>query len=88
MLNNQTPGRMCKAIKKISTLKTIDSQNKKLEDLLKKLPTTLLADEELMISAVSLVGGCFKLISLDLQKNKEVALAALQTKNTLYGAGF
>lgn len=77
-----------KAIKKISTLKTIDSQNKKLEDLLKKLPTNLLADEELMISAVSLVGGCFKLISPDLQRNKDVALAALQTKNTLYGAGF
>lgn len=77
-----------KAIKKISTLKTIASQSKKLEDLLKKLPKNLLADEELMISAVSLVGGCFTLLSPDLQKNKKVALAALQTKDTLYGAGF
>lgn len=76
------------AIKKISTLKTEASQSKKLEDLLKKLPKNLLADEELMMSAVSLVGGCFKLISPDLQKNKKVALAALQTQNTLYGAGF
>ena len=77
-----------KTIKKISALKTIASQSKQLEDLLKKLPKNLLADEELMISVVSLVGGCFKHLAPDLQKNKKVALIALQNKNTLYGAGF
>ena len=60
-----------KAIKKISTLKTIASQSKQLEDLLKRLPKYLLTNEELMISAVSLVGECFKFISPDLQKNKK-----------------
>jgi len=77
-----------KAIKKISGLKTIATQCKQLEDLLKKLPKNLIADEELMIYVVSLVGVCFKYISTDLQKNKKVALAALQNSNNLYSAGY
>jgi len=77
-----------KAISKISSLKTIASQDKKLQEILEKLPKRLLADEELMLSAVSLVGNCFALIAPDLKKNKKIALAALQNKNSFYGAGF
>lgn len=77
-----------KAINKIASLKTIATQSKKLQEILEKLPKKLLADEELMLSAVSLVGNCFEFIAPDLKKNKKIALAALQSKNTFYGAGF